>query len=234
MQPGADNPTTETPRGDDCWNRVGVQGDRTCPRLRESVHCAHCPVYAEAGLRLFERDAPAEYVEEWTRRLAESAPSAAAETVAVLVFRLSDEWLAIPVDALVEVAPPHPIHRVPHRTNRFLLGLANIRGELQLCVSLRELLGVEGEAAPPAHGPRPAGPAAQRLLVTEHGSGRWVFPVDEVAGVHRVSQADLADLPSTVERSPRRYSRAIFTLDGRKVGLLDEARLLESLERTVL
>ncbi len=232
MGASADNPTTKAPWLDDCWNRIGVQGDRTCPRLEEVVHCVHCPVYAGAGALLFEREAPAEYVEEWTRRLAEPAPTAGVETVAVLVFRLADEWLAIPVGALAEVAPPHTIHRVPHRTDRLLLGLANIRGELQLCVSLGELLGIEGEAIP-SSGPIPAGAAARRMLVAERDGGRWVFPVDEVAGVHRVPRADLAELPSTVERSPRRYCRAIFALDGRKIGLLDEARLFEALERTV-
>ena len=33
---------------DDCWNRIGVLGDGSCPRLAEHIHCRNCPVHAAA------------------------------------------------------------------------------------------------------------------------------------------------------------------------------------------
>ena len=30
----------------DCWNRIGVNGDRSCPELTSFVHCRNCPVFA--------------------------------------------------------------------------------------------------------------------------------------------------------------------------------------------
>ena len=31
---------------DDCWNRIGVHGNKSCPLLAEHVHCRNCAVYA--------------------------------------------------------------------------------------------------------------------------------------------------------------------------------------------
>ena len=31
---------------DDCWNRIGVRGDGSCPELKQYVHCRNCPVYS--------------------------------------------------------------------------------------------------------------------------------------------------------------------------------------------
>ena len=37
---------------DDCWNRIGVCGDQTCPELTRFVHCHNCPVFSTASERL--------------------------------------------------------------------------------------------------------------------------------------------------------------------------------------
>ncbi len=219
--------------GDACWRRIGVQGDRSCPRLPEVVHCHNCPVFSAAGQLLFQRDAPAEYVEEWTRRLAEPEEEAVVDSLALLVFRIGPEWLALDARRAVEVVPPRPIHRVPHRTDRLVLGMANIRGELQLCIALSELLGIdatEGESAPTTNTPTGT---KQRLLVAELDQNRWVFPVDQVDGVHHVAAGAMQGLPHTVERSPRFYTQAIFSHEDKRVGLLAESRLFQALERTV-
>ena len=218
-----------------CWNRIGVQGDGSCPTLTQAVHCRNCQVFAAAGQMLFDRDAPPDYVEQWTRQLAEAPASLAAKTLPLLVFRIAGEWLALDACSLVEIVEPRRIHRVPHRTDRHFLGLANIRGELQLCISLREVLGIEGAeedgAAVNAPGKRSGSPP--RLLVAHHNRTRWVFPVDEVEGIHRVPETSLEDLPHTVAKSPRFYCRAIFSHHGRRVGLLAEPRLCDALERII-
>ena len=164
---------TELPTVEDCWNRIGVHGDGSCPELGKVVHCHNCPVFAAAGRQLLQRRPPADYVEEWTRRLAKGEGEAAGETVPLLIFRLAEEWLGLDVTRAVEVAPARPARRIPHRSDRLLAGLVNIRGELHLCASLYELLGVTPPAPDAADGARP------RLLVVEHQQRRWVFAVDE-------------------------------------------------------
>src|SRR5579883_797895 len=125
----------------DCWNRIGVWGDRSCPELAQVVHCRNCPVFAAAGRRFLDGPSPQGYLEEWTERLALPIEETATDVQSVLVFRLGDEWLALRVQVLVEVTTQRPIRRIPRRAG-LLAGLVNIRGELHLCVRLAQLLGI--------------------------------------------------------------------------------------------
>jgi chemotaxis-related protein WspD len=240
----------------DCWNRIGVRGDRSCPELTQYVHCQNCPVFAAAGRRFLDVATPPGYLEEWTQRLAAPVEEAAADLEGVLVFRLADEWLALSVHTLVEVTTLRPVHRVPHRGG-LLAGLVNIRGELCLCVHLVKLLGIEPHPAgpngalslaPSRNGPRALGLAdgaegrsiqvaptarhlvsASRLLVVRRGEERWVFPVDAVEKVVRVPRAEVARPPATVGRAAAHLARGVFFWHGRPVGLLDDGRLFEAL-----
>ena len=31
---------------DDCWNRIGIHGDKSCPLLSNHIHCRNCAVYS--------------------------------------------------------------------------------------------------------------------------------------------------------------------------------------------
>jgi chemotaxis-related protein WspD len=129
------------------------------------------------------------------------------------------------------------LHSVPHRSGTALAGIVNVRGQLQLCVSLHAVLGLPGgpQAAPPQAGSPADG--AGRLIVLERASGptaeRLVVGVDEVAGVHRVRKADLRPVPSTVSQAAARCSSALFEWQDRTVALLDEVRLFEALREAV-
>ena len=75
-------------------------------------------------------------------------PDSTAKPFGVLIFRLGVEWLAFRTQTIAEVTNPRPVHRVPHRSNEIFVGLVNLQGQVQLCVSLHGLLGVP---APSAH-----------------------------------------------------------------------------------
>lgn len=221
------------PEPTDCWRRVGVTGDRSCPELATYVHCRNCPVMAAAARTFFDRAAPEGYLEGWRGILEEAGGGADAHVESLLVFRLGAEWHALSTAALVEVTIPRACHRVPHRTGGVLEGIVNIRGQLQLCVSAHRLLGID---EPPRDA---AGSAAgeSRFLVVERpgqsGAERWVFRVDAVAGVHRVEGASLRAVPDTVGQSGARFCRSLFDFNGAVVGILDEGRLLDGLADTV-
>jgi chemotaxis-related protein WspD len=212
-----------TPVGD-CWNGIGVSGDRTCPALEEHVHCRNCPVFAEAARGFFDRRAPEGYLAEWSELLGRPAEAGSADESALLVFRLGGEWLALALSVVAEVTAPRPLHRVPHRTNRVFTGLVSLRGQLQLCVSLHGLLGVT--PTDPAIDPSPN----PRLVVIRKDTETWAFPADEVSGVHRVARARLQKVPSTMANPLGSFGRAIFASgDGKSVDVLDEPRVFEAL-----
>jgi chemotaxis-related protein WspD len=208
----------------DCWNRIGVHGDRSCPALEEHIHCRNCPVFAGAARGFFDRRAPEGYLAEWSELLGRPAEQGAADDAALLVFRLGGEWLALALSVVAEVTAPRPVHRVPHRTNRVFAGLVSLRGQLQLCVSLHGLLGV----TPPD--PLVDPPANPRLVVIRQGGETWAFPAEEVSGVHRVPRDRLQKVPSTLANPLGSFGRAVFTGgNGRSVDVLDEPRVFEAL-----
>lgn len=216
---------TALPVVDPCWNKIGVWGDRTCPELMKVTHCHNCPVFAAAGRRFLDAPSPPGYLDEWTDRLARGETDESANELSLLVFRLGDEWLALPVSVLVEVTRPRTPHRIPHRGG-LLSGVANIRGELHLCVRLDTLLGV----AAGEHRPADASP---RLIVIRSGSAGWAFQADSVDQVYRVAQNGLAPPPPTLTRAVARLTRGVFDAGGKPVGVLDEERLFQAIHERV-
>jgi chemotaxis-related protein WspD len=212
----------------DCWRRIGVWGDRSCPELARVVHCHNCPVFAAAGRRFLDAPAPEAYREEWTARLAAPLEEAATDLRSALIFRLGEEWLALRTQVLVEVTTPRPVRRVPHRAGP-LAGLVNVRGELLLCVRLDQVLGL----TPPDVDGRPNEEGGGRLIVARRDGDVWAFPVDEVDQVQRFSAGEAAGAPATLARAAARLTEAVFVWRGRAVGCLDDARLFQVLRARI-
>jgi chemotaxis-related protein WspD len=219
----------------DCWRRIGVWGDSSCPELTKLVHCHNCPVFATAGRRFLDAPSPEGYVEEWTDRLIAPAEQAATDLRSVVIFRVGREWLALRVQVLVEVTHLRQVHRVPHRAG-LLGGLVNIRGELHLCVHLGQLLGIalesDGAAARVNNGTGGSS-SRRRLMVVRRESDAWVFPVDEIDQVHRFSGAELTAAPATLGRSSQRLTQGVFAWRERSIGYLDDARLFQVLRARI-
>jgi chemotaxis-related protein WspD len=222
---------------DDCWNRIGVHGDRSCAELQRHIHCRNCPVFSAAARRLLDVPAPAgsrRFASEHFARpgQAEAGYAIGADTQSIIVFRLSTEWYAIRTATCLEVTDLRPIHSLPHRRDGTVLGVANVRGGLLVCISLAVILGVaaQPEAIPPQSRRRASVP---RLLVVRGTAGVVVFPVDEVQGTERFRARDLKDVPATVAKARATYTQALMPLGDRTVGLLDEQLLFYTVERAL-
>jgi chemotaxis-related protein WspD len=236
----------------DCWNRIGTSGDRSCPELEAHIHCRNCPVFASAARTFFDRPAPEGYLAEWTHWLGGSGDAGGLamggveggdrDLASVLIFRLAQEWLAFRTATVAEVTLPRPVHRIPHRTDETLIGLVNLRGQLLLCVSLHGLLGVSRAQSPPApagpHAPAgeagrgdPAAPPGARLVVLRDRdrSETWVFPAEEVLGVHRLPRTQVLGVSSSLANPEVSFSQAILRWQDRNVSFLDELRVFASL-----
>jgi chemotaxis-related protein WspD len=226
----SDDPANQVSRSglNDCWNRIGVRGDSTCPELERHVHCRNCPVYSSAAARLLDAALPAGHLETWTAHFARPPAASAAEVQSWMLFRIGAEWLALPTSVFQEVAALRAIHSLPHRRNGIVLGLANVRGQLLVCVSLATVLGSEALPAKDK-----ASAAQRRLLVIGTEGGRLVFPVDEVHGVQRVATAELQPVPATVAKATATYTQAVFTWEKKTVGCLDAQLLGYTLNRSL-
>jgi chemotaxis-related protein WspD len=237
------------PTVDDCWNRIGVRGDRSCPALAEHVHCRNCPVYEAAAIQLLDRSLPDDYRRAGAKYYAQPKQNAQGARLSVVIFRLANEWLALPTSALQEVVERRVVHSLPHRQGGLVLGLVNVNGELLICVSVARLLrsgrgdsslesGVPGlESGRLTPGPKLQTPDSRldfpRLLVTNWDGGRLAFPVDEVWGILRFPQNELKTPPAPIADSPHHpgFTQRVFGCDGHTVGLLDTDSFFETLNR---
>jgi chemotaxis-related protein WspD len=211
----------------DCWNKIGVWGDAECPELANYVHCRNCPVYSTAAVTMLNRGTPVGYIEEWTARLSQERKVRHQDTHSVVLFRLGSEWLALSTKVFKEVAKLKPIHRLPHR-KPLVLGIVNIRGELLVCVSLEQALGLKsGPSTEYEKGRR----TPQRLLVIHDEGVRLVFPVDEVGGVRTYRPAELLRVPSTLAGAASNHTAGMLVLENRSIGRLDEQLLFYTLNK---
>jgi len=208
---------------DDCWKRIGIHGDQSCPHLAEHIHCRNCPTYAAAATLLLDRpDTPGVGLPAASAAPPVPPPSAASESV--LIFRIGDEWLGLPATCVREVLEPRPVHVLPHRRQRLMQGLVNVRGVLTVCVSLAEMLGIG-----PATRTYPG--ALARLVVAGEPGRANALPVDAVYGIARFAPGDLVPRPGTVARATATYTRAVARWNDHNVGLLDAGLLFYSMDR---
>lgn len=213
----------------DCWNRIGIQGDGSCAELPKVVHCRHCPVYSGAAAQLLNRSLPAEYRRQWTEHFARPRSTPPAARNSAVVFRVGPEWLALPTSVFQEVTQQGRVHSIPHQRRGIVAGLVNIGGELLICVMLERLLSL-GQAAP-AIPPRNVYP---RLLVLNGDARRVVFAVDEVLGIHRFDAAQLGPLPATLSRSAKTLTDGVFFWRDVSVGLLNADQLFGVLNESLM
>ncbi|MBV9637298.1 MAG: purine-binding chemotaxis protein CheW [Methylobacteriaceae bacterium] len=221
---------------DDCWNRIGVYGDASCPQLKQHAHCRNCPIYSGVAMMLLDRQHPAGYLEEWIGYVSAPRSKSRGRTRhSAIVFRIGAEWFALPTLVFDEVAPLRAIHSVPHRRAGAVLGVVNVRGELLICVSLAQMLGL-GDAEPhrAKHRTSEAGLGGiGRLVVIRHESGRIAFPVDEVVRTHRYYADELKAVPATIAKATSKYTKGMLAWRDRMVGCLDEQLIVQTLNRSV-
>jgi chemotaxis-related protein WspD len=220
----------------DCWNRVGVMGNRSCEQLSDVIHCHDCPVYAAAGDSLLERAPTQAYLNEWIEILTEAKTTdlddadqegalvRSEEALSVMIFRIDKEWLSLPVSTLQEVTTPCTIQPVPHWSNELFLGVVNIRGQILLCASLQHLLKLN---------PSKGSNGKARMIVAGQAEEQWVFPVDEVHGVFRFHQSELKDAPIVITKATETYTQGIVHWQTQKVNCLDSELLFYTLKHKI-
>jgi chemotaxis-related protein WspD len=186
----------------------------------------------DAMIRLLDRPlAPIDLVET-TARIGQPITPPERQTRSVLAFRLGVEWFAVTTRDVHRVTAPVPVHQIPHRSNAIIRGLCNIEGQLLICGSLRDLLGLTDDTALPA-AELPA--VKQRahetqMVVLGEPHDEWVFEVDRVLGVVHVDLRSIQTPPVTIEHARDRYTDSIVSLGEVHAALLSTERLKAGLK----
>lgn len=208
-----------------CWNTIGVWGDgqEKCERLSEFVHCRNCDVFSMAGRGVFEKTPPAGYLKQWQKEILSKKEEREKGDVSVMVFRLGNEWLALPVENLQEVVETRSVHRIPHNEGVYILGVVNVGGEINTCYSLMNLLEIEENIE------RNEG-ELQRLIVLVINGERFVLPVCEISGLARYSTADLLPAPATLGKKMGDYLNGMFHHQKQQVAALNVEQIYRGFE----
>jgi len=214
---------------ENCWKTIGVWSDEgaQCDKLKAVIHCRNCEIFTQAGRSLLERELPDDYVQEWTTVLADKKSDELVGTLSLLIFRIEQEWLALPSLLFAEVLDPAKIHSVPHRPNPVLRGVVNVHGEVCVCVCLQALLGIDSCEVSPQTLNHP------RMLVMGDAKERWVFNVDEIHGIHRIPPSRIQPPPISAQKTGAGFSRGILDWDNKQVAVLDDELMLRQLSRSV-
>ena len=215
---------------EDCWNEIGVTGDRSCEELTTHTHCRNCPSYASAAATRLDRPIAEESIDQATAYYA--APRELEEVAAssCFVFRVGAEWLAIPTKLLHEVVEVTATHSLPHRRGTIGVGLVSVRGDIIVHVSLAGLLGIADDKKSSTSGPRRT---AARVVVLADSAGRIAISVDEIMGFHSYDPAASRAVPSTLGQALVSYATSMICIGDRIVGMLDGARVAASLSQAL-
>jgi chemotaxis-related protein WspD len=213
----------------DCWNKIGVRGNGTCSQLTLHTHCHNCPTYSAAAVSILDRAVLGEPIMQSTNGVAAGPVPVDLDTRSVVVFRIGAQWLALATSVFREIAALRAIHSLPQRRTGTVLGLANIRGELLVCLSLARILGLEHADTCQTAQPRAAD---KRLLVMQREDHLAVCPVDEVFGVERFHERELRTVPTTLCRAGA-YTNAVLSWRQKLVAILDDELLFHTLTRSL-
>ncbi len=218
-----------------CWRSIGVDGDRSCPSLKDLIHCRNCEVYSQGGRSLFDRPLPEGYRRDWTQSLAQgldlsktlTTVETKVENLSLSLFRLQGEWFALPSEVFQSVWDSAVVRQIPQRSNALFLGLVNLGGELKLCFSLKNLLEIQTTIQTPGIMAYP------RMVVIQKQDQEdgWVFSVDELYGIERIKAAAIQTPPSNAKHH---LTQGIFTWQGRSVSVLNAEVLFGMIERRLL
>ena len=236
-----------------CWREIGISGDRSCVELTTLIHCRNCSAYTRTARQVFDRPLPErdesvngsshsaftdlQFSDPFSNQFSDLEDGRSLDDEmgrnAIAIFRLEQEWFALPATMFHSIVSWRQVRPIPHRSNELLQGLVNVRGELLLCVSLAQFLKMPKAL--------PSG-AQRRLAIIEWENHRWAFPVDEFQGIETLAPSTLLTPPATVLKASQTYTHSLLPWHDRAshhpidrtINCLDETLLFDALTRKAM
>lgn len=216
----------------DCWNKIGIWGKQLprCEKLVEHVHCRNCHVYTDAGRKVLERGLTKEYEKDWASVYSQDKQEYINEQESLTIFRIGDELLALPTECIVSVNDVGNIHSIPHQVSPILRGLINLHGELKICISLGCLLELKQAVKEVEVMHR----VYNRLIEISNNNQHFVFFVNEVLGIHDITDKELKDAPATISQSQGTFTKALIKWHDQDVAYLDIELIYYNLDKKLI
>jgi purine-binding chemotaxis protein CheW len=160
--------------------------------------------------------------------LAEAAAPPRAEAAAdgrpqrLVIFSLAGARYAVPVGNVVEVGSVPAVTPVPNVPG-WIVGVANLRGEILSVIDLGGYLGLEG---------RPAGGGRLMVVRTAGDGEEWTSSllVDHVTGMSSVARGEIGSTTAPITDRVSPYLTGVYHRDDGVVSVLDLDRLLAAPE----
>jgi len=204
----------------DCWNKIGVwrTNDEICPTLSNVIHCRNCKTYVDSGLSLLNISYSNDYCSNNTKIYKQKAESKTNEKVSVIIFRSQKNWFALKTSIFTEIDNNKTVHSIPHNKNHFIKGLVNIRGELELCISLSSLISQTHK-----HTDSPTNKV--KLIIIKLDSGKYAFKPEEILGVHSINNNEIKSAANIITGDRDHLVSGSFDFNEKHIGLIDEGLL---------
>lgn len=148
----------------------------------------------------------------------ETIEEEATHRLALLLFRISEEWYAVRVSDVREIFQEYEITVIPS-VPEHILGVVNVRGEILSVTDparLMRLGAIEGvaDAQPPA-------------IVITYGDVATAMVVDEIGDIAEVPNDAVEPAISIIDRAQAEYIAGSVHVGDSMVGLLNIERMLE-------
>ncbi len=144
---------------------------------------------------------------------------AVTEMTSLLLFRLGEEWYAVPIPGVREIVNDivlTPIPRVPE----FIRGVMNVRGEIVSVTDIAALMRIASA------GPRDVRELPSAIIArTERCVS--ALAVDEIGDILDVPRASVEPPLATLERSQIEFISGSVYVDGRLIGIVNLDKVLE-------
>lgn len=141
------------------------------------------------------------------------------EMLGLLLFRLGEEWYAVPIPGVREILNDFVLTPIP-RVPEFIRGVMNVRGEIISVTDIASLMRIGApvdrmEETPPA------------AIIARTDRCVSALVVDEIGDIVEIAKSAVEPPLATLDRSQIEFISGSVYMDGKLIGIVNLDRVLE-------